>query len=105
MGVTFELARGETLGLVGESGSGKSTTGRTILRLEEATSGTVTFDGREVTAMDPAELKEYRSRVQIVFQDLFSSLSPRMRIGAALDEAPVRARPWRRRAGSPEAGG
>jgi oligopeptide/dipeptide ABC transporter ATP-binding protein len=86
-GVSFDLTRGETLGLVGESGSGKSTTGRSILRLLEPTSGQVFFDGTDVLSMDTTELRRYRGRAQIVFQDPFSSLNPRMTVGSMLDEA------------------
>jgi len=77
-GVSFTVDRGETLGLVGESGCGKSTTGETLLRLREATGGSVSFDGQEVFEMDGEELVEFRKRAGIVFQDPFSSLDPRM---------------------------
>ena len=84
--VSFDIARGETLALVGESGSGKTTTGRAILRLIEPTSGSVTFDGTNVLALDREPLRKLRRRMQIVFQDPHTSLDPRMRVGRAVRE-------------------
>jgi peptide/nickel transport system ATP-binding protein len=93
-GVDFEIERGETFGLVGESGSGKSTLGRTLIRLEQATEGTVRFDGTDVTKLSGEELKEWRRNAQIVFQDPESSLNDRMTVGEIVRE-PLDAHDWK----------
>lgn len=85
--VSFSIQKGETFGLVGESGSGKSTTGRAILRLLEKTAGEVRFQGIDVHALNRQELRALRPRMQYIFQDPYSSLNPRVRIGEALGEA------------------
>ena len=86
-GVTFNLRRGCTMGLVGESGCGKSTTGRTILRLHEVTGGQVLFKGLDLATVSKRELRRMRPQMQIIFQDPYSSLSPRMPVGSIIGEA------------------
>src|SRR6185437_11209893 len=85
--ISFELRRNETLGLVGESGSGKSTTGRMILQLLPVTSGSIEFDGVELTRLPAKRLRRVRRDIQIVFQDPYASLDPRMSVRVILSEA------------------
>lgn len=85
--VTFAIKEGTTLGVVGESGCGKSTLGRTILRLIEPTSGTIMFGGRDITKVGKGEMKKLRSDMQLIFQDPFSSLNPKMTVSQAIEEA------------------
>ncbi|MDO4284397.1 MAG: ATP-binding cassette domain-containing protein [Eubacteriales bacterium] len=85
-GVSFAIEKGETLGVVGESGCGKSTLGRTIIRLQEATEGTIRLDGEDITHVSGKKLRDVREKMQIVFQDPYSSLNPRLRIESTIME-------------------
>ena len=85
-GVSFRIRRGSTMGLVGESGCGKSTVGRTILRLQDKTEGEVLYNGREIFSLSKQEMREMRTKMQIIFQDPYSSLSPRLPVGEIIGE-------------------
>jgi oligopeptide transport system ATP-binding protein len=85
-GISFDLRRGETLGLVGESGCGKSTTGRTILQIYRPTSGSVIFDGVDLVKLNKEELRKFRRKMQIIFQDPYASLNPRMTVGGIISD-------------------
>ncbi len=96
-GVSFAIPRGVTLGVVGESGCGKSTLGRTILRLHEPTDGKILFKGEDITRCDPSKLKKLRSKMQMIFQDPYSSLNPRMTVSQAIAEPMILQGMYRRK--------
>jgi|GEM_PF-1951874 len=85
-GISFDIRKGETLGLVGESGCGKTTTSRCILQLEKATNGEIWFDGHELNKLNKLQMRPIRQRIQVIFQDPYSSLNPRMKIGDIIGE-------------------
>ena len=88
-GLSFDVRKGETLGLVGESGCGKSTTGRTLMRLYEPTAGRIIYDGTDLATLKDRELKPWRRKLQIIFQDPYASLNPRMTVGNIISEAMI----------------
>jgi ABC-type oligopeptide transport system ATPase subunit len=85
-GISFDVKRGEILSIVGESGCGKSTTAKLLLKIEEPTAGTILFEGNDITKLQHHELSEYRKKVQIIFQDPYSSLNPRWKVGTIIGE-------------------
>ena len=85
-GISFSIQEGETLGMVGESGCGKSTTGKVLIRLEDPTSGSARFENRDIFSIRKNDMKAFRRKVQIVFQDPFASLDPRMTVGEIIGE-------------------
>ena len=84
-GVSFNVAKGETVGLVGESGCGKTTVGRTVMKLYEPTSGSIAFDGEEISKLSYKKMKPLRSKMQMIFQDPFASLNPRHTVGTIIE--------------------
>jgi len=103
-GVSFEIKRGETLGLVGESGCGKTTTGRCILQLEKATAGNIIYRGVDLNTLHEKQLMPVRTHIQVIFQDPYSSLNPRMKIGDIIGEPMMVHRIQTQRSDLPQAG-